>query len=365
MSSPTSSPISGAMIVREATWRDRQYWDEYVLNHQDESPYHLFAWREAIEQAYHFSCHCLLAEDRSGIKGGFPIALVRFPWGKGTYISLPFCDFGGVIADEPRVALELIRRATDWIGSPQGRLFEMRSPTPLSDLDQDAFRLSSKVRMVMDLPHGSEALFSGFKSKLRSQIRKPQRDGLTTENGGAELLNAFYRVLSRNMRDLGSPVHSRKWFRTLLEGYGERMRIFLVRMPDKQPAAAGIMLCTKRSVTVPWASSLRELNRWNPNMLLYWTMIAYAADGGWQRFDFGRSTPGEGTWKFKQQWGARPAPLYWGRFRVRGTKWSVRAAVDESSTGRRGRAIAEGLIRKLPVSWATFLGSRVRRYISL
>lgn len=46
-------------------------------------------------------------------------------------------------------------------------------------------------------------------------------------------------------------------------------------------------------------------------MLLYWAMLEYACDQGYRQFDFGRSTPGEGTCRFKEQWGAKSHQLYW------------------------------------------------------
>ena len=353
------------MRVRAATERDRRVWDEYVLAHAWGSPYHLFAWKEAIERAYGLSCPGLLAEDDIGVRGVLPFAFVPSPLLGGAYVSLPYCDFGGAAADGPAVSQELFRGAAEWIASRKERPLEIRSPEPLPGAGEEEFRLESKARLLLDLPPDSETLFSGFKSKLRSQVRKPLRDGLTAEIGGTELLDAFYRVFSRNMRDLGSAAHSREWFRTLLEEYGKRMRICVVRMPDGSSAAAGIMLCTERSVTVPWASSLRELNRWNPNMLLYWSMLSHAADGGWEWFDFGRSTPGEGTWKFKRQWGAEPVPLHWGRFRVTDGELAPLPVHESNGSGVRGRGLAEGVVRKLPVPVATFLGCRLRKYISL
>lgn len=62
---------------------------------------------------------------------------------------------------------------------------------------------------------------------------------------------------------------------------------------------------------MPWASSLREYNHLSPNMMLYWKVLSYAADNGFKKFDFGRSTPHEGTYQFKMQWGAQPIQLYW------------------------------------------------------
>lgn len=354
----------GRLIVRPATDRDRGVWDEYVLGHPWGSPYHLFAWKEAIERAYAFTCTYLLAEDDSGIRGVLPLARVCLPGGKGALVSLPYCDFGGIASDDPAVSQELLHSVPEWTASRGHPPLEVRSPAPLPGWEEDTFRLGTKARLVLELPEGAQSLLAGFRSKLRSQLRKPQRDGLTSEIGGVELLDEFYGVLRRNMRDLGSPVHSREWFRCLLEGYGTRMRLCVVRMPDGSPAAGGVMFCTRRSVTVPWASSLRELNRWNPNMLLYWTMLSHAADGGWEWFDFGRSPFRAGTWRFKRQWGAEPAPLYWGRFRVGNGELSP-LPLNESTYGGGYRDLAERVIRKLPVPVATFLGSRLRKYISL
>jgi hypothetical protein len=46
-------------------------------------------------------------------------------------------------------------------------------------------------------------------------------------------------------------------------------------------------------------------------MMLYWGFLEYASDNGFRFFDFGRSTPGEGTYKFKEQWGVQTEPLFW------------------------------------------------------
>jgi FemAB-related protein (PEP-CTERM system-associated) len=365
MATGQDQPGKGGLRVRPATERDREIWDGYVLAHPWGSPYHLFAWKEAIERAYGFPCQCLLAEDGLGVRGVLPFTHIRSPLCGGSIVSLPYCDYGGAAADAPNVARELLQGAADRTAASDGILLEHRSPTSLPGLEGGEFRLETKARLVLDLPSSSEALFSGFKAKLRSQVRKPLRDGLTANVGGSEHLDEFYKVFCRNMRDLGSAAHSRQWFRILLQEYGERMRICVVRMLDGAPAAAGVMLCTRHSVTVPWASSLRELNRWNPNMLLYWTMLAHAADGGWDWFDFGRSTPGEGTWKFKRQWGAEPFPLHWGRFRVEDGELSPLPLKESNGAGGCGRAFVEGVVRRLPVPVATFLGSRVRKYISL
>lgn len=220
--------------------------------------------------------------------------------------------------------------------------------------------------MLLSLPETSKALMSSFKSKLRSQVRKPGREGLSAALGGLDLVDEFYPVFAENMRDLGSPVHSRKWIQSILQAYGSRARSGLVLMPDGSPAACGIILLHDRTVSIPWASSLRKFNKSSPNMLLYWTFLEYAADHGYAFFDFGRSTPGEGTYKFKEQWGAAPQPLHW--VRIDSGTGGVEP-IGGAGGGQKGqdkpRQMAETLIRSIPVPLATLLGSRVRKYISL
>ena len=144
--------------------------------------------------------------------------------------------------------------------------------------------------MILDLPESSEALWSSFKSKLRSQIRKPRKEGLTFRMGSSELIDSFYQVFSRNMKDLGSPVHAKKWFQAVLDYFGERAHVGIVYREDL-PMASGIVLDCRQTVSIPWASTLREYNSLSPNMLLYWGFLEYACSSGFKTFDFGRSTP--------------------------------------------------------------------------
>jgi len=198
-----------------------------------------------------------------------------------------------------------------------------------------------------------------LKAKVRSQVNKTRRDGLSTRLGGMELVDEFYRIFAENMRDLGSPVHSKVWIQSIARHYGDQVRIGVTSTPDGQPAAAGMILLHPRLVSVPWASSLRKFNYLAPNMLLYWSLLSFAADGGYTRFDFGRSTPAEGTYRFKKQWGAVAAPLY----------WETRPGSDASSSpgawGRAGRRSAELIWSRLPLPATRSLGPLLRRHISL
>ena len=213
--------------------------------------------------------------------------------------------------------------------------------------------------MILALPASADELFDSFKAKLRSQVRKASKNGLEFHAGRSRSdLEKFYAVFSRNMRDLGSPVHSFAWFEAIRSLYGDNILVAVVSMGGK-PVGAGILLRAGVRVAVPWASTLREFNRLAPNMLLYWKLLEYATTAGCSEFDFGRSTYNEGTYRFKRQWGAAPVALSWVSIAADGEVQKT------ASTSGAARTLAESAWRRLPIPIANFAGPRIRKYIAL
>lgn len=352
------------LIVRRAEANDAERWDDYAAAHRHGLAYHGFAWKQAVEAAYQFICPYFYAEKGKKICGVMPLVHLRPPFGRGKLVSLPYCDAGGILADSVEIQTALFDRACQYAREHKIETIEMRFARQGTVPEADPARFP-KVRMVLSLPGSVEKLLASFKSKLRSQVKKPARDGLYVRLGGAALLADFYPVFAANMTDLGSPVHSENWLRSILIAYGQKAKCGIVYMPDHTPAAGGIVLCHSRVVSIPWASSLKQFNRFNPNMFLYWSFLEYAAGNGYAFFDFGRSTPGEGTYHFKSQWGAKPQPLVWKQWKI--DKEVVRENRHSATAGSfaRARTLAEKTIRQMPLKTSVFFGSRIRKYISL
>jgi hypothetical protein len=108
---------------------------------------------------------------------------------------------------------------------------------------------------------------------------------------------------------------------------------------------------------VPWASSVRDYNSLCPNHLLYWRLVENAIREGCETFDFGRSTPHEGTYKFKEQWGARPVPLHWEYELVSGGE------MPNANPGNPKFQLAIESWKRLPVAIANYIGPRIVRGI--
>jgi serine/alanine adding enzyme len=303
------------IVVSLATDADRAAWNAYVNAHLESAGtgsdrsgatgYHTWAWRDVFARSFGHESVYLLARRADGpIEGVLPLTEVRSLLFGRSLTSLPFLNYGGVVADSDAIARALLEEAVRVAAMRRCRHIELRHVAPrFADLPCK----QHKVTMHLPLQVG---MWDRLDRKVRNQIRKAEKSGLTAVRGGAELLDEFYRVFARNMRDLGTPVHARHFFAEILSAFPDRVRLVVVRLKDV-PVAAALTYRTGGQVEVPWASSVRDYNPLCPNHLLYWTVLEAAVADGCTLLDFGRSTPDEGTYKFKAQWGAEPVPLHW------------------------------------------------------
>lgn len=345
-------------------------YDDYISSQANATPYHHRGWLTAVERAYGHIAWVVTAHCNSKIFGALPLVQVKTPFRPDTLVSLPFCDLAGLLAESPDIAAEMRIAAQNLAISLNGAALEIREGGPeLLPAEHTQLAGDTKVRMLCELPACSETLFKSYKPKLRSQIRKAEKNGLIAEiRQGDDAIALFYLVFSRNMLRLGSPVHSLNWFKELGRAYGDNLLVGLV-FKGEEPVGGGIVLVQGKQACIPWASTLEEYNRLAPNMLLYWTLLARVNDSGCTQFDFGRSTLGEGTFRFKKQWGAVPYHLIW-----RTDSQTNESASLSSSSGShssiskitsRLRPLVERIWQRLPLPIANWLGPKLRRYITL
>jgi FemAB-related protein (PEP-CTERM system-associated) len=311
-------------------------------------------WLAVLRDGLGHVPYCLEARDEGKTCGVLPLAYVK-SWLFGRYlVSLPYLNSGGVVAEDDATARRLIDEAVKLADRLRVKHLGLRHEKPL-DHPALAEQSSGKVHMRLALPGTAGKLWDGFDAKVRNQVRKGQKNGLTAAWGGAELLPEFYAVFSQNMRDLGTPVYGERLFRAVLRQFPGQAELCVMRA-EGQAVAAALLLHGRGVTEVPSASSLRAFNHTNANMLMYWNLLQRACERGQAVFDFGRSSPDSSTYKFKKQWGAKPEPAVWQFYRRGGQLDDVRP-----DNPRYQRLIR--LWQKLPLRLANWLGPKVVRGI--
>jgi serine/alanine adding enzyme len=349
MVAPSTRPLEITTYSGEPDAR----WDEYIGRSDEATGYHRAAWAGAIHRGLGREPRYLVAERDGEVLGVLPLVLFDSRWFGRFIVSMPFLNYGGVVAESPEVEAALLHGAIAEAKRARAAHLELRH-TRQHFPHLPARR--HKVAMRLALRRTVDEQWKVLDRKVRNQVRKAEKNGLQAEIGREELLPAFYDVFARNMRDLGTPVYPPRFFREILLAFPDAARIFCVRQ-GPLPLAASLVFWDREMIEVPWASSLRSYNPLCANVLLYWEMLRFAIERGFATFDFGRSTPHEGTYEFKRQWGAEPQPLVWEYWLAEG-----RTLPDLSpANGRFAPAIA--VWRRLPVGFTRALGPLIVRNI--
>jgi FemAB-related protein (PEP-CTERM system-associated) len=327
-------------------------WDAFVRGCAGWTHFHLYGWRSVIERALAHECIYLVARGAGGaIDGVLPLVRVRSLLFGHFLVSQPFVNYGGPLGSDAAI-VALSQAAVDLADRGGVKLLELRSRRALPVSLPVSHR---KITVVLDLPRGNASdLWKRFDSKVRSQIRRPQKEGVTVRFGAAEV-DGFFSVFARHMRDLGTPTQSRLLFETIAETFGDDVWFGCAYL-DGRPVAGGCAFRWGNEIEMTWASSLSAHKRLAPNMLLYWSFMERAIESGLETFNFGRCSPDSGTHRFKRQWGSRDEPLWW-------YTHSARGLAATPTPDRGAYAWGARMWRHLPIPVATAVGPHIVRCI--
>jgi serine/alanine adding enzyme len=328
-------------------------WDEFVRASPAASIYHHAGWAQLAQDVFGHPAYFIEARASSGeLVGVLPLVRQKSLVFGASLTSLPFFNYGGPLAAAPEISRELMEQARALAQEQGCRYLELRD----TEQRPGNWRLrTDKVTLVLDLPADFAALSKQLGSKLRSQVKRADRENPSVRVGGKELLADFYDIFCRTMRDLGTPVYPMRFFAAILDRFPQECTVVVVDRAGR-PAAAAFLIMANGRAEIPWAGCRDDAKPAGFNMRLYWEVLQVVLSRGCKQFDFGRSTADSGTYRFKMQWGAKPQQLYWYR-------WERGEAPSDSepAPASEGRLMhyATEVWKRLPLGVANALGPMV------
>ncbi len=332
-------------------------WDEFVTGTPGATLGHAALWCRVLRESYRLETRYLASRDGRELSGVLPLVRFRTLRGRHELVSLPFLDTAGILARSQEAEQALLESALELSRELGAGVLELRQSTPLRGWKMPSDQ--TRIDLVLPLQGDPDEQWKSLRKEARNRTRKATSEGLEIAEGSAEeLLNGFYGPFQVNMRDLGSPVHAKRFFDVMVRGFGARLRIIVTRYAA-QPVGGLVAILFGGGVSVPWASSLRAHRHRCPNNILYWEAMRWAIANGAREFDFGRSPPSSGTHQFKLSWGAQQRVLSWVRFGSDGQPLELEETARGGLLGQLSAAWTH-----LPVPLTAAVGPVLRRYLA-
>jgi FemAB-related protein (PEP-CTERM system-associated) len=299
-----------ALVCRPLDTAGEAAWDAFVAAHPQGTFFHRAAWRGVIERAFGHRTHYLMAERDGAVVGVLPLGHVTSPLFGNTFISVPFCVYGGPLAVEQEAFSALTEAASALLPGSRATALEFRflSTPPEGWLDPAAWVARSDLYVTFRkaITASDDANLKAIPRKQRAVVRKGIERGLTSSVDRD--VATLYPIYAESVRNLGTPVFARRYFSLLADAFGDDLDIVTIR--DGETAVASVMNFYWRDEVLPYyGGGTAAARACHANDFMYWEVMRRAAARGCRMFDYGRSKVGTGAFAFKKNWGFEPAPL--------------------------------------------------------
>jgi FemAB-related protein (PEP-CTERM system-associated) len=327
-------------------------WDAFVRSTAAGSPFHLIAWKQAVEQTFGHRAHYLWAGRGGGLEGVLPLFEIRGLLGGRGLVSTPYAVYGGICAASEAARTVLVDAARDLARRIGAEYVELRHRVGQT---VDLPTKSLYVTFARGLCTSEEENLIAIPRKQRRMTRQGAKHGLRAETG-LQHLDDFWHVYAHSVHSLGSPVFPRRLFHSLAHEFGKDCELLTV-WKDGQMQAGVLSLFYEDQVLPYYGGALQDALQYSVNDFMYWELMCHAARAGCRTFDFGRSREGTGAYHFKRHWGFEPAPLPYQYILAEGGR------MPDLSPSNPKMRLAVRAWKRLPLPLTKVVGPRLTKYL--
>lgn len=338
--------------------RDR--WLSFISSRRS-TVYHHPAWHAAIELSYGIRPVYVVMTDSSGaLRAALPGAVVRGVAGTARFVSYPFSDTCGPVADDAE-DFGLLAAAVAGMGGMPGRRWrcaEVRTEGQAGHGGYSSYRGYRAHILRTDRP--ADELYAGLhRDCVQRRVKKAFRSGLEVREGASlDDMRSFYSLHLMTRKRLGAPVQPFSFFRCLWNEMRAEGLISVLLVYRGRAAVAGVVLLRHGArMTYKFGASDERCSSLGANQLAMWSAIRKASHEGIREFDFGRSLAAKGSLgAYKARYGAREVELNYQHFPPRQAR-----AHDE---GGRLAGVASAVFRSIPAFSSRLIGRLIYKYLA-
>jgi len=303
------------MQIKQLTNNDITPWNEFVFQHPDATFFHRAEWKEVIERAFSHTMYFFFAEDEGEIVGVLPLGHVKSRIFGNSLVSIPFYVYGGILAKNEDVYLELAEKSKSLAKELDVGYLEFRNIKPQSSdwpVKNDLYATFRK-----EIAPDADQILKSIPGKQRAVVRKGIKAGLISVYD--EDVDRFYESYATTLHSHGTPAFPRKLFHILKEVFKQDCDILSIYKDDRMIASL-MSFYFKDTVLPYYAGTSADSRVYNAHHFMYWELMRRSSEKGYKCFDFGRSKVDTGAFKFKTNWGFEPEYLNYEYYLVNATE---------------------------------------------
>jgi FemAB-related protein (PEP-CTERM system-associated) len=290
--------------VKQLSRDDAGRWDSFVDNCSAATFFHRAAWQRVVEKSFGHECHFLLAEVNGEVCGVLPLVHIKSRLFSNALVSNAFCVYGGPVAttDEAHRALDRTAQALAEQLGVDYLEYRLREPSSRNWPAKRELYATFRKEMSTEADSNLQAI----PRKQRAMVRKGIKAGLRSEVDRD--IDRFFPIYAQSVRDQGTPVFPKRYFRALKEVFGENCEVLTV-LHGERPVSSVLSFFFRDEVLPYYGGGLPDARRLAAFDFMYWEVMRRACEKGCRIFDFGRSKRGTGAFDFKRHWGFEAQPL--------------------------------------------------------
>jgi FemAB-related protein (PEP-CTERM system-associated) len=367
------------LLIKSYNERYRQQWDDFVMNSDTSSLFHLTAWKDAVERVFGHKSHYLMAVRDERVEGILPLFEMKSLLFGHALVSVPYGVQGGISAHDDD-SFEMLKNSAENLADLiHVDYLELRQPVknaggvqfeqaerPNERRDRTSETIGHHVEhkwLSKDLyvnfrrpiAQSVEENFDLIPRKQRRMIKQGMKHGLTSSVEGIDRMEEFYSIYAQSVRNLGSPVYPLAFFMELMKAFRES---FILAVWKETKMVAGVLAFAHKDTLMPYyGGGLKEYFQYAINDFMYWELMKYGCENGYKVFDFGRSKRDTGPYHFKRHWGFEPQGSNYDYYLVKAKR------LPNVSPANPRYKFFINVWKRLPLSFTNWLGPKLVRGI--
>lgn len=289
------------MIIKEATTKDKQHWNDFVRKNKTGSFLQSWQWAD-FTLKLHDKGWRFLIEDDSGILAAFFIVKKNLKL-KQSQLSCPRGPVikNGLNVEEQTQVLKLMeKKITELADREKVMVFQCDPFTTKKSLAEKLINLGfnsaprndqPKYTLILPLEKDAEELLKQMHQKTRYNIRLAEKKGVKIVIDNSRL-DDFFAILQKTESRQKVKFFSKKYFAEILKL--DFVKLYLAEFKGKI-IAANIMVFYNDTATYLFGGTDNEYRKHMAPHLLQWQAILDAKKQGFLKYDFWGAAPANVT----------------------------------------------------------------------